>query len=114
MACAPELTDRKRLRYEIRNEITSIRAITPTAAALAAWAAEARNRYWLAQGMHDQAVRDLSAAYRDFWRADAGEPRRRALVWIRRLNARERFHSAHVHLTHQNMVQAQRAARECV
>jgi hypothetical protein len=36
-----------------------------------------------------QAVRDLSQAHRDFWRAGDRRARRRCLVWIRRCAATE-------------------------
>jgi hypothetical protein len=60
------------------------------AADLAAQYAHAQHaRYHMAEILLSQAVRDLSAAYADFWRAGDRRERRRCLVWLRRCAATE-------------------------
>jgi hypothetical protein len=85
------------------------------AADLAAQYAHAQHdRYHMAEILLDQAVRDLSQAHRDFWRAGDRRERRRCLVWIRRCDGIERHRRAVRAELCGVWVRACRAAKECV
>jgi hypothetical protein len=73
-----------------------------------------RARYHLAEILLSQAVRDLSQAHRDFWRAGDRRERRRCLVWIRRCDGIERHRRTVRAELCGVWVRAARAAKECV
>jgi hypothetical protein len=61
-----------------------------------------------------QAVRDLSAAHADFWRAGDIAERRRCLAWIRRCAATEAHRRTVLARSLGAYIRAARAAKGCV
>jgi hypothetical protein len=85
------------------------------AAGIAAQYAHAQHAaYHMAEILLSQAVRDLSAAYADFWRAGDRRERRRCLAWIRRCDATERRRRTVLARSLGAYIRAARAAKGCV
>jgi hypothetical protein len=112
-ACAEQLKQYHNCTATIRTDLA--RQGAAIAAGIAAeYAVTQDSRYHTAQILLGQAVRDLSAAYADFWRAGSLQERRRCLVWIRRCDAAERYHRAARNRAWAAYVRADRAAQEAV
>jgi hypothetical protein len=67
----------------------------------------------MAEILLHQAVRDLSQAHRDFWRAGDRRERRRCLVWIRRCAATEAHRRTALARSLGAYIRAARAAKGC-
>jgi hypothetical protein len=70
--------------------------------------------YHMADILLSQAVRDLSAAFADFWRAGDRRERRRCLVWLRRCAATEAHRRTALARSLGAYIRAARAAKGCV